>query len=211
MIADSLSLPPSASSRRYALRLVVTMVASIAIGFGIAVMISAHIGVAPNDVLTTGIAHHTPLTPGTATLAVAAVTLLAAAVLGRRPNIGTVINFVLVGPTITAGLHLVPTFSGPSRVGYYVVGLLLAATGIAAFLAADIGLAPMETLMMVFVDRGHRLVLVRTLLEVLFLVVGTALGGQLGVGTLVFALTIGILLAHGKPIIEGMLRFSPPR
>src|SRR5204863_6272011 len=76
----------------------------------------------------------------------------------------------------------------------------------ALYLGAWMGAGPRDSLMVVVAARTHlRLGLVRVGLELLALAAGFALGGKVGIGTIVFAVTIG-------PALEGgfwLLRRSP--
>jgi uncharacterized membrane protein YczE len=59
------------------------------------------------------------------------------------------------------------------------------------YLGAGIGVGPRDGLMTALVDAGLTTRVARTLLEVTVLLCGLALGGSVGVGTVVFALLVG--------------------
>lgn len=73
----------------------------------------------------------------------------------------------------------------------------VALNGIAtdAYIGAGTGPGPRDGLMTELADRGHSIRIVRTCLEVTVLAIGWLLGGPVGVGTVVYALSIGPL-AH---------------
>ena len=50
--------------------------------------------------------------------------------------------------------------------------------------------------------RGYRISRARTLIEVTVLIAGIVLGGQAGIGTLLFALGIGPLVERTLPILK---------
>ena len=75
----------------------------------------------------------------------------------------------------------------------------LVCLGVALVVHADIGVGPLEMVMLVATDRGVPLVRARVVIEVTTLTVGWLLGGALGLGTAGFALTAG-------PLIAGWLR-----
>jgi uncharacterized membrane protein YczE len=55
----------------------------------------------------------------------------------------------------------------------------------------ELGAGPAELVMLAVADKGYPLAPVRTGIELVSVAVGFALGGQVGVGTLVFAVIIG--------------------
>jgi uncharacterized membrane protein YczE len=61
------------------------------------------------------------------------------------------------------------------------------------YIGAGLGPGPRDGLMTGIAARGHRLWLVRTVIEVAALVSGWLLGGNVGVGTVLFAFSIGPL------------------
>ena len=180
---------------------------TLAIGFalvggGVAMMIRGQVGVAPYDVLTTGVAAALGIAVGAAAMIVPLVFVAMAWSLGRRPGPGTALAVVLVGPTIGLALTAVPHVEAMApRLGLFVVGYLVVAAGVTAVIIAEIGPGPAEILMLALHDKGAPLASARTGIELTCVAVGWSLGGQVGVGTVVVALTIG-------PILRWMLVVS---
>ena len=86
---------------------------------------------------------------------------------------------------------------GP-RIGLLVAAMVLFGLGSALYLGAWMGAGPRDSLMVVGAHRLHRrLGVVRAGLEVVVLGLGFALGGTIGIGTVVFALTIGPAVEAG--------------
>ena len=81
----------------------------------------------------------------------------------------------------------------------YLVGVPVVCVGVALIVRADIGVGPLEMVMLVATDRSVPLVRARVAIEATTLTVGWALGGALGLGTVGFALAAG-------PLIAGSLR-----
>ena len=80
----------------------------------------------------------------------------------------------------------------PNRIGLMLVALPLFGVGSALYIAPNLGAGPRDSLMLVLSKRLHvRIGVSRTALELAVLLLGWALGGTVGVGTLVFALGIG--------------------
>ena len=164
---------------------------------GILAFLESRLGLPPWDVLHQGIAKHTPLSFGLANELVAVVILFLAWRLGSRPGIGTVANAALIGGFIVVvqPLSAVQHLAGwplPARAALLVLGLVLFGIGSAFYIGAAFGAGPRDSLMLVGALRLRvRIGVVRAALEGTALVAGVALGGTVGIGTLVFALLIG--------------------
>lgn len=177
------------------LRLLQLLLGLFLFGIGMAVMIRAGIGVAPWDVLSQGIALQTPLSFGVATNVVGALVLLLWWPIRQKPGLGTVMNVLLIGPSAQVGLWLLPEVQGlPWQVLSYLCGLLLVAVATGLYIGARFGPGPRDGLMTGLHARtGWPIWIVRSLIEGTVLVVGWQLGGNVGLGTLAFALLIGPL------------------
>ena len=162
-------------------------------GTGVALMIDADLGLAPWDVLHQGIANHTDLGIGTVAIIVGFVVLLMWLPLKERYGIGTLCNVVLIGLTINVMLDHVLPHDPPTgvRVAFLVVGTFLFGPGSGLYIGVGMGAGPRDGLMTALAARGYSVRVVRTVLEVSVLLIGFALGGTVGAGTLLFAFTIG--------------------
>lgn len=170
-------------------------------GFSIALMVRGGIGLAPWDVLHSGLTHWLPLTIGQVLVLASFVVLLAWIPLGERPGIGTLANAIVIGLATDASLAVLPTVSGwPAQVALMLAGVVLNGAASAIYIGAQLGRGPRDGLMTGLARRtGRSLRLVRTVLEVIVLAVGIALGGALGIGTVVFAIAIGPLTQFFLP------------
>lgn len=164
------------------------------LGLGIALTLQARLGVSPYDVLHQGIAEQTGLSFGTVVILVGLVILLFWIPLRQRPGIGTVVNTLTVGLVIDLALHVLPEPDAlAARVPLLVIGIVVTALGMGLYIGAGLGPGPRDGLMTGIAARGHRLWAVRTVLEVTALAAGWLLGGNVGVGTVLFAFSIGPL------------------
>jgi uncharacterized membrane protein YczE len=185
------TFPSPAELRRRLPRLVL---GCLALGVGIGLTVTAHLGVSPWDVLHQGIARHSPLSFGTVVVVVGLAVLLLWIPLGQRPGLGTVLNTLTVGYVADATLTILSRpDDGAARWALLVAGILSIAVGIGLYIGAGLGPGPRDGLMTGITARGHRLWVVRTGLELAALAAGWSLGGDVGVGTLLFAFAIGPL------------------
>jgi len=177
------------------MRLIQLVLGLFLYGIGIALMVRASVGVAPWDVLSQGIAAHSPLSFGLATNVIGAVVLLLWWPLRQRPGIGTVLNVLLIGPSAQVGLWLLPAVDTLwLQLPLFLSGLLLVAIATGFYIGARLGPGPRDGLMTGLHARtGWPIWQVRSLIEGSALLMGWLLGGDVGVGTLAFAMLIGPL------------------
>lgn len=176
-------------------------VASVAlVGLGVGLMIEADLGVAPNDVMNTGLADRLGWGVGSAAWVTAAVAMGLAWALGRRPRPATVLGGVVVGLSINASLAALPAANTVAvQVAGLVVGLAVVWVGITGVVAADVGAGPLELVMLALMDRRVGIRVARWGIEGALVIIGVAFGGAVGVGTVVFALGTGPVLAVSLP------------
>lgn len=186
--------------RPWQVRVLAFFTGTLLVGAGIGIMVTANLGVAPTDVLSTGIAELLGINVGLAAWAMGTLLTFVAWGAGRPPTLGTFLGSVLVGSGAAAMLGALPEVEAlPMRVGFLAVGLAVIYAGIGAIVASAGGTGPLELLMLALSDRGIPLHRARWLLEGTLLVAGTALGGQLGLGTVLFAVLTGPVLAWLLP------------
>ncbi|GAB3998443.1 membrane protein YczE [Nocardioides marmoraquaticus] len=164
-------------------------------GMTLAMVLRATLGNAPWDVLHQGMARHLPMSVGTAIVVASGLVLLLWVPLREKPGVGTVSNALVVG--VVADLALA-VLDGPDgllpRALLLLGGVGLNAVATAMYIGAQLGPGPRDGLMTGLRRRtGLPLGLVRTGIEGSVVVLGVLLGGTLGLGTLLYALTIGPL------------------
>lgn len=209
--SDAASVSSSAASPRlredggrWARRIAQLLVGLFLYGVAIALMVRAGIGVGPWDVLTLGVLAHTGWDYGLITNLIGAVVLLLWIPIKQKPGVGTVANVLLIGPSASFGLWLIPQQTVPWIQGLVFAGglaLLAVATGL--YIGARLGPGPRDGLMTGLVRRtGWRIWIVRTAIEVTVLAIGWLLGGQVGIGTVAFALLIGPMVNVTVPLLR---------
>lgn len=165
-------------------------------GLALAMMIKAHIGIPPWDVLGQGIANTFGISFGQATIIVSAVVLLGWIPLKVKPGLGSVLNAILIGLFVDLWLPFLPEFKDylPNLL-MFLLGITTIAFATGLYISANLGSGPRDGLMIGTQKAlGWPLWLVRTIYEGSVLVIGWVLGGQVREGTLIFAVTIGYLM-----------------
>jgi uncharacterized membrane protein YczE len=182
-------------------RLVQLFVGLYLYGVSLALMVRGDLGLAPWDVLHSGLTTHLPITIGQALVATSFVVLLLWIPLREIPGVGTIANAVVIGLSADATLAVLDRpDSVLLRVALTLGGVALCALASALYIGAQLGRGPRDGLMTGLARRtGRSLRLVRTGLEITVVLVGLALGGTLGLGTVVYALAIGPLTQAWLP------------
>jgi uncharacterized protein len=161
-------------------------------------MIRSGLGLGPWDAFHVGLSRLTGVSVGTASIGVGVAIVGGSLLLGVRPGPGTVANMILIGVFIDLLLPIVPDAAGWGMLPYHLggIGLLGLATGM--YIAAGLGKGPRDGMMLgVSARTGMSVSRVRTGIEATVLVLGWAMGGRVGVGTVLFALAIGPVTQWG--------------
>ena len=183
--------------RNYVRRLLWLALGMLVSAIGIVMMLQANIGLESWSVLQQGMAQSFGITYGTASVIVGAAAIGVAILFGESFGFGTVINIVLCAVFIDALLWLgwVPQMSGTlSGVLMLLAGLELLVLGTWMYMKSALGAGPRDALMVALARRTGRSVgLCRISVEILVILTGYFLGGQVGIGTVISALGLGSL------------------
>lgn len=121
-----------------------------------------------------------------------------------RPGPGTLLLAVLGGPVIEALLATVPTpGTWAAAAATFVGGAALTAVGLGLYIGADVGASAQD---MLFVGLYRRLPVspgvARLALDLVLGLAGLALGGQVGVGTLLVLVVVPPIVERSLPLGE---------
>jgi uncharacterized membrane protein YczE len=190
--------------KRLGRRLVQLYIGLLLYGLSGALLVRSRLGLDPWDVLHQGIARHSGLAIGTVLILVGAAVLVLWIPLRQWPGLGTVSNVVLIGVSMNLSLQWLPhVHLMVWRIGDLLGGVLLCGVATGMYIGANLGAGPRDGLMTGLAKRtGRSIRLTRTAIEVTVLAIGWALGGTVGVGTVVFAVAIGPLAQLFMPIFD---------
>ena len=198
------------TGRRLARRLVQLYAGLVLYGLSSAMLVLAGFGLDPWDVFHQGLSRTIGLGIGTWSILIGAAVLLLWIPLRQRPGFGTLSNVVMIGGSLNVTLAVVPVpHLMAVRVVVLVAGVVLNGVATGCYIGAGLGPGPRDGIMTGLAARGHSIRVVRTAIELTVLAIGFGLGGLVGIGTVVYALSIGPLAHVFIPIFK--IRSSPRR
>jgi uncharacterized membrane protein YczE len=176
-------------------------------GISLGLVVRAGLGLAPWDVFHQGVSERIGVSLGTVIVATSFVVLLLWIPLRERPGVGTIGNAILVGVWVDITMAVIPEIDGAllGRIGLLLLGVSINGLATGLYIGAGMGSGPRDGLMTGIASRGHSIRVVRTSIEAIVLITGFALGGTVGIGTLLYAFAIGPI-AHKT--IPTFVRFS---
>ena len=166
------------------------------VGLGLAMMIHTGLGVPPWDVLSQGLQVQTGWTFGVSAIVISAFVLLLWIPIKQQPGIGTFVNALLIGPFADLNEPLMPKLDGFfANLVWLILALIVFAVGAGLYISPNLGAGPRDGLMVGLTRvSGWPFWIIRTIGETLVLVSGWLLGGTVGIGTALFAVSIGYLM-----------------
>ncbi len=201
--APLLALTPGEQLRagRLPRRMTQLMIGLILYGLSMAMQMRSTLGLDPWDVFHEGLTRRTGASFGTIVFLVGVGVLLLWIPLRQWPGLRTIANIVVIAVATDVSLALltVPD-SLAGRIALLIGGIILNGIAGGLYIGSQLGPGPRDGLMTGLVRRtGWSVRLTRTGIEVIVLASGFLLGGTLGLGTIVYALTIG-------PLVQFFLR-----
>jgi uncharacterized membrane protein YczE len=186
------------------------------LGIAIALVINAHLGVSPHEVISLGLSETFNVNLGIVITILLGFELLVALALGQKPNAATVIILVTMGPIVQATRTIIPD---PEKLLIRFLMVLLSevfgALGIAWLVIADLGASSYDMVMIGLARKGSPIVAVRLALDIFCVVIGFILGGPIGVGTVFGMIVAGPSIAFalkvcGRPDLAGKAKTEMP-
>ncbi len=170
-------------------------------GFSLGLVVRADLGLAPWDVFHQGVSQQLGWSLGTVIVATSFVVVVLWIPIRERPGIGTLANAVLVGIWVDVSLWILPEVLSSLVLRFVVLAVGIAVNGVATglYIGARFGSGPRDGLMTGLAARGYSVRVVRTIIEAIVLISGFALGGSVGLGTVLFAVAIGPIAHQAIP------------
>ena len=181
-------------------RLVRCLIGLAIFAVGISLQMNANIGAPPWDVFHQGVAKQTDISIGNIIVITGFSLLLLWIPLRQKPGLGTILNALEIGLIADVALEIIPEPNNILiRIVMVVVGIITVAIGTGLYIGSALGPGPRDGLMTGLAKRGIPIRVGRTAVEVTVLIIGYALGGQVGVATFAFAFGVGPLVQFFLP------------
>ncbi len=174
-------------------------------GFAIASLIRANLGTSSWAVLEVALSRIFHVTPGAVTVLMGFLVLMFALALREKIGWGTLANILSIGPWEDLFLSIIPNINNNPllQVAYLLTAIGAMGLASALYIGVNAGAGPRDSLMLA-IHRTTRLSLqlARGSIEVTAVIIGSLLGGPVGIGTLAFALLIGPSVQTGFRIFK---------
>ncbi|HHG0676079.1 TPA: YitT family protein [Klebsiella pneumoniae] len=197
-------------------RLLQLYIGLVLYGVSTALFVHANLGADPWDVFHLGVAKQLGISFGTVIILTGAAVLLLWIPIRQMPGLGTVSNVIVLGLAADATLAVLPPLESlVARSALLAGAIVLNAIATGMYIGAGFGPGPRDGLMTGLHARtGWSLRGIRTAIELSVLLIGWLLGGKFGVGTVIYALSIGPLIQlclpwFSQPVSRNAV--SPPR
>ncbi|WP_419960958.1 YczE/YyaS/YitT family protein [Psychrobacillus sp. BM2] len=185
----------------------VTGVTMMALGISMTIK-GQQFGIGPWDVFHIGLHNHLGLTIGTWTI-LASIIIVLITIMGTKkfPQLGTWLNILFLGSFIDVFNWILPDIT--SYIGQlviFIIGVVVIAVGVGVYVSPKVGAGPRDSLMLLLmVKTGWSIKKVRTGIEIIVALAGWALGGPVGLGTIIIALLLGQIVHYSLPLSQKIL------
>ena len=201
------------------LRVIILLIGLTIAHLGVTLFILADLGSDPFNVLVQGIfrtignlLNWSFITHGRVHIVICFIIILALLVVDRSYiKIGTILCMIFGGPIIDVfTVVLAPIFAITDSLVFKIImlalGCVILAYGMTIVIKSDAGTGPNDLVAVVISDKSKKkFSIVRIIVDVTFVAAGFALGGSLGIGTIICAFCVGPVAGHFLPVNEKLV------
>lgn len=183
--------PRNGTPVRPSLRVVQLIVSCVVLGIGVALLLVPALGSDGYSTLINGLSRVSGLPFAAVNAVVGIVLVLLAWAKGRRPALGTVVQPLVTGYTVTFALDiLTPPATLAARILMVLLAFVVLAVGVAGYLGSNTGVGPAEALSLAW-DPPVPFRWSYSIFQGVGAIVGWLLGAAIGPGTLLVVLGLG--------------------
>lgn len=197
-------------TQQFIKKILVVVLGTMLMSIGLNLFIFSGQGVDPLSTFLDGVVQHIPLELGTMISIFNTIVLVTVFFVDRRHiGVGSFINGIFTGVFSNMLMAPMAPLQGMPTVVLVLLGVVIFSLGIAVYMSAMFGLGSMESTMLIFTSRtGFDATIVRTVMDVAFIIVGILLGATFGYGSILSAAFNGKLIG----IFSGWIsKFSQPK
>lgn len=194
--------------KEFIIRLSIFFIGIFILSFGIVMIIKANLGVSAWDVFHIGLNKTFGLTVGTWSQIVGIVIIFITLLVKRDIiAVGTILNMIFIGFFIDFFIYVMPEINNlVYQYIFLLTGIIIMGVGAGLYITASLGPGPRDSLMMALtIKYGWSVTKVKTIMEVVVLIIGWFLGGPVFVGTLIAAILIGPIIHHSLNLWQKVL------
>lgn len=203
--------------REWMFRILILLVGLTIAHLGVTLFILAELGSDPFNVMIQGLFRTfggslSFLTHGRVHIAVSLLIILILLIADRGyVKIGTALCMICGGPIIDFFTLLftplaVQTFPLPARIAVLAAGCVILACGMTVVIKSDAGTGPNDLVAVVISEKTlKRFSIIRILVDLCFVLIGLALGGTAGIGTVICAFLVGPVAGWFLPVSERVI------
>lgn len=192
-------------------RILVSITGLILCGVGISLFLYSGLGVDPASTFELGLANVLNISYGGASVIVHAVILTAVLFIDKKYiNISSVLAIFGIGYTVDfveKFLYFMEIGNAniPAKLILVVLGLFVMSVGVATYIAADLGISAIDIISEIIHRKtGVQYRIIRITGDVAFVILGYLLGGEVGVGTIIAAVLLGMGIQFVRPYVVKM-------
>ncbi len=168
-----------------------------------ALTIEAKLGTNPWTVFHQGVANRVPVSIGTVVVVTGLILLIVFRFISEPIGFGTICNALVIGPSIDFTLWVIPDIETLwARAALLGAAPVLLGLASGLYIGAGLGPGPRDGLMTALSRRGLTIPRARLIVELTALGVGWLLGGDVGIGTAFFAITVGWFVGIFLPPLQ---------
>ncbi|ARK32378.1 YczE/YyaS/YitT family protein [Halalkalibacter krulwichiae] len=190
-------------------RISVYLIGLAVAALGIALVIKSGAGTGPWDTVAVGLHLHLGLTIGTWAILSQGLLIFVTSIIERKgPQFLSLVVLVVRSLFLDFWLYLVlRNVDFTSSIGMqwltFTIGLLLLGTGIGIYLLSKFAASPVDGLMVAIHQRfGLSFTVSRIIIEATAVCLGFLLGGPVGLGTIIMALTLGRIVQSSYSLFQ---------
>ncbi|MGD9677248.1 MAG: YitT family protein [Vulcanibacillus sp.] len=192
----------------FIIRLFIFYIGIFVLSLGVVLIIKADLGVSAWDVLHIGLYRTFGLTVGTWSQIVGLFIIFVTFTINRHIiSIGTVLNMIFLGFFIDILLYFMPIMDNiVYQYIFLISGVVVMGIGAGLYITASLGPGPRDSLMIALTKKyGWSVKKVKTIMELLVLIVGWFLGGPVFIGTIIATFLIGPVIHYSLEQWEKIL------
>lgn len=192
----------------FAIRLLVTILGMIIIGFGVGLYIYVDLGVDAASVLMTGIQKIFDISYGVASFGLNVILIIIIFFIDKKYlNISTFLAIFTIGFSVDLSVSIYSKFISVNNIylNWFlcVLGCFIMAFGVALYIYTKLGVGAIDCVSEIISDRFNKpYKYVRIGADFCFLILGLFVGGSFGLGTIVISLLTGPFVSISRDILN---------